>query len=419
MRTNVIRNIIILAFISLGGIIVTQVFWVKKNLDYKNEKFNDNANIATRNAINKIVIQTNMDDLYYKMEQDTTGEFNIFFSKPFPLKNFEASLYKEYKENNIKTTITYIIRDFNHTQIKKGMIDLVNPKFKPEIFEFESIVQNIELNLDKNQSILLEPDIKLLAFFSFVLLVVLGFFSYTTIVIMREKQLSKVKTDFVNNMTHEFKTPIATIGLASTVLMKEDIYKMPEKLHHYATIINEENERLKKQVESVLQSSQIESKKIKLNVTAIDMHQLIAEITKNFEPRIKEHEGNLTTKKEATDFMIKGDIVHIKNILFNLLDNGIKYANKIPQIIVHTKNEKNYFVVSIHDNGKGISNDDKKKIFDKFYRVPSGNIHDVKGFGLGLFYVKDMMEQHKGFVSLKSTVDVGSTFSLWFPINKK
>ncbi|MCB0514248.1 MAG: HAMP domain-containing histidine kinase, partial [Bacteroidetes bacterium] len=215
------------------------------------------------------------------------------------------------------------------------------------------------------------------------------------------------------------KTPIATIGLASTVLMKEDIYKMPEKLHHYATIINEENEHLKKQVESVLQSSQIESKKIKLNVTAIDMHQLIAEITKNFEPRIKEHEGNLTTKKEATDFMIKGDIVHIKNILFNLLDNGIKYANKIPQIIVHTKNEKNYFVVSIHDNGKGISNDDKKKIFDKFYRVPSGNIHDVKGFGLGLFYVKDMMEQHKGFVSLKSTVDVGSTFSLWFPIIKK
>ena len=102
MRTNVIRNIIILAFISLGGIIVTQVFWVKKNLDYKNEKFNDNANIATRNAINKIVIQTNMDDLYYKMEQDTTGEFNIFFSKPFPLKNFEASLYKEYKENNFR-----------------------------------------------------------------------------------------------------------------------------------------------------------------------------------------------------------------------------------------------------------------------------------------------------------------------------
>ena len=418
MNSNVIRNIIILAFISLGGIIVTQIFWVKKNLDYKNEKFNDNTNIATRNAINKLVIQTGIKNLYYKIGQDTTGEFNIFFSTPIPLSRFEESLYTEYKENNIKTTIEYIIRDFNHTQIKRGNINLLN-KFTPKNFEFDAIVQNIELRLDKNKSILLEPDIKLLAFFSFVLLVVLGFFSYTTIVIMREKQLSKIKTDFVNNMTHEFKTPIATIGLASTVLMKEDIYKTPEKLHHYATIINEENERLKKQVESILQSSQLESKKLKLNITTIDMHQLITEITKNFTPRIKEQDGSLAIQKEAEAFIINGDEVHIKNILFNLLDNAIKYANKKPEITVHTKSEKHYFIVSIHDNGKGISKENKKKIFDKFYRIPSGNIHDVKGFGLGLFYVKDMMKQHKGFVYLKSEINVGSTFSLGFPVIKK
>lgn len=419
MNNSTIRNIIFLAFISLGGIIITQIFWVKKNLDYKNERFINNAIVATRNIINEIVVKSNINDVFYKIDMDKENQFIITFSKPIPLDNFERLLYKEYKINNIKTNIVYIVKDFNTTQIRKGTVSLTNSDFIPQNFHFDAIAQYIELNLDRQTTILLDYDIKLLAFFSFVLLVVLGFFSYTTIVILRQKQLSEIKTDFVNNMTHEFKTPIATIGLSSSVLMKDEITQHPEKLKHYATIINEENERLRKQVESVLQVSQIESKKIMLNVEQIDLNKLIVEICKNFKPRVTEQEGELIVDLKADHHLIRGDEVHIKNILFNLLDNALKYSNKTPKIIVNTQNKKNYCIINVEDNGKGIADKDVKKIFDKFHRVASGNIHDVKGFGLGLFYVKNMMELHKGFVTLKSKLDVGTTFTLGFPIIKK
>jgi len=418
MKNSVIRNIIVLAFISLGGIIITQIFWVKKNFDYKNEKFSNNTIISTRNVINKIAVQSKIEDVFFKIDQTSENNFNIIFSKPIPLSNFERAIYKEFKINNIKTNIDYTIKDFNNLQIKRGKIDMTQKEFKPVNYQFGSIVQYINFTLDKNTSILLDDDIKLLIFFSFVLIVVLGFFSYTILIILRQKQLTQIKTDFVNNMTHEFKTPIATIGLSSSVLMKDDIINHPRKLKHYASIINEENERLKSQVERVLQVSQIESNKLSLSISVINLHELIIEICKNFEPRIIDLNGKLEVVLNANNYFIKGDEIHIKNILFNLLDNAVKYSKEEPVISLRTSNQKEFVIIDVEDNGKGINKENQKKIFEKFHRLSSGNLHDVKGFGLGLFYVKNMMKQHKGFVTLRSEANIGSTFRLWFPYYK-
>jgi two-component system phosphate regulon sensor histidine kinase PhoR len=419
LKSNVIRNIILLAFISLGGIIVTQIFWVKKKFDYENEEFYNNSIISTRNVINKIVVESQDKDVFFKIDLNNNNQFFVTFSKPIPLNNFERIIFKEFKENNIKTIIGYTIRDFNNLQIKRGRVDMVKKEFIPEKYSFTSIVTHIDFTLDRNTSILLDDEIKLLIFFSFVLLVVLGFFSYTIIIILKQKQLSQIKSDFVNNMTHEFKTPIATIALSSEVLMKDDIVKNPRKLKHYAQIINEENKRLRLQVESVLQVSQLESNKLNLNISNIDMHKIITEICKNFEPRIIDLSGTLELHLQASHHIIKGDEIHVKNILFNLLDNAVKYSIEKPIIKVTTRNSKDYIAIEVKDNGKGISKDDQKRIFEKFHRISSGDIHDVKGFGLGLFYVKNMMKQHKGFVTLKSDINLGSTFVLWFPYNKK
>jgi len=252
-----------------------------------------------------------------------------------------------------------------------------------------------------------------------VLLIVIGFFTYTILVILKQKKLSEIKTDFVNNMTHEFKTPISTIALSSDVLMRDDIIKNPERLKHYATIISEENKRLKSQVESVLQVSQIDSHKIALNITSIDMHALIENISKNMEPRLEQQNGTIKLQLNAKKVFVAGDEVHLTNILYNLLDNAIKYCDKIPEIQITTQNKHKGIEISVKDNGKGIETSSQSMIFEKFFRVPSGNLHDVKGFGLGLFYVKNMIKLHKGKIALHSVPKVGTTFTIWFHTKDK
>jgi two-component system phosphate regulon sensor histidine kinase PhoR len=220
-------------------------------------------------------------------------------------------------------------------------------------------------------------------------------------------------------MTHEFKTPISTIALSSDVLMRDDIIYNPERLKHYATIISEENKRLKSQVESVLQVSQIESKKLQLNFTDVDVHELINRVIKNFEPRLSELHGNLHLSLNARHTIVVADEVHLTNILYNLLDNAIKYCDKVPQIQVSTQNKHKGIEISVKDNGKGIEHESHNMIFQKFFRVPSGNLHDVKGFGLGLFYVKNMIKLHGGKIALHSVPKVGTTFTIWFHTKDK
>ncbi|MEO7175809.1 MAG: HAMP domain-containing sensor histidine kinase [Saprospiraceae bacterium] len=248
--------------------------------------------------------------------------------------------------------------------------------------------------------------------FTFIILLCFG---YTIYVIFRQKKLSEIKTDFINNMTHELKTPIATISLAIDSISNPIISGNEAKVKRFAEIIKQENKRMLNQVERVLQIAQVEKKEFQLNVTSINMHEVIGQVVSNNELNIEQLNGSLQTKLDAHNVNIWGDLTHITNIIYNLVDNATKYSANPPEILIETSDLPGGIEVMVHDKGIGMTRDQRHYIFDKFYRVPTGNLHDVKGFGLGLSYVKAMMEAHKGSVSVKSESGKGSTFTLYFP----
>jgi two-component system phosphate regulon sensor histidine kinase PhoR len=421
MGRAAIRNIILLAFISLAGIIATQIFWVKKAIDLKEQQFNHRAYVALKSVADRLIQDSKFKVQLDGINKKASNYYTLDFSSPVNVTMLENYLIIESKNQNLNADFEYGIFECTtdsfyygrYVSIKNtGKVERLHVKAKPSENYYVGV-------LFPKKRTYLQDDLKLLIFFSIVLLVVIGFFTYTILVILKQKKLSEIKTDFVNNMTHEFKTPISTIALSSDVLMRDDIINNPERLKHYATIISEENKRLKSQVESVLQVSQIDSHKITLNVTDIDMHALIENIAKNMEPRVSELHGKIILQLNAKKVIVSGDEVHLTNILYNLLDNAIKYCDKIPEIQIITLNKHKGIEISVKDNGKGIETSSQNMIFEKFFRVPSGNLHDVKGFGLGLFYVKNMIKLHRGKIALHSIPKVGTTFTIWFHTKEK
>jgi two-component system, OmpR family, phosphate regulon sensor histidine kinase PhoR len=245
----------------------------------------------------------------------------------------------------------------------------------------------------------------------------IAIFTYTILVILKQKKLSMIKNDFINNMTHELKTPISTISLASQMLEDGSITNTPKTIEHISKVIGQESKRLSYQVEKVLQMAVFSEGQLKLRFKELDLHDLILNVIANFELRVHDKNGELLSELEAKSAEIKGDEVHITNVIFNLLDNAVKYSNGAPRIVVSTKNEKNYVVLSVEDNGIGIPKEHLSQIFERFYRVPTGNIHNVKGFGLGLSYVKKIAEVHNTEIKVDSILNKGTKFSLFFPLN--
>ncbi len=253
---------------------------------------------------------------------------------------------------------------------------------------------------------------------SVVIFVIFVFFAYTIGVLIREKRLSTVRNDFVNNMTHELKTPLATIQLSTEALKSDKILEDRERHQTYVSIIESESRRLKAQLEKVLQLSSLTNRKKNLVWQTVDMHELLQTASRAQLIRLEEMEGDLELQLSAVNPLVSGDPVHLSNIVYNLLDNAIKYTEHTPHIKIRTKNLKDSIVVEIEDNGIGINRRQQRLIFDKFYRVPTGDIHNVKGFGLGLYYVQTMLKAQKGKINVKSEKGRGSIFTLQLP-NKK
>ena len=234
-------------------------------------------------------------------------------------------------------------------------------------------------------------------------LVLLVTFIFTIYIIFRQKKLTEIKNDFINNMTHEFKTPISTISLAAQMLNDPAVGKSPQMFKHISGVINDETKRLRFQVEKVLQMSMFERQKATLKMKEVDANELVYNVT------------------DADDPFIFVDEMHFTNVIFNLLDNALKY--KKPDVNIHLKvrtwNDDGKLHISIEDNGIGIKKENLKKIFDKFYRVHTGNLHDVKGFGLGLAYVKKIITDHKGTIRAESELNVGTKFIIVLPLFKE
>jgi two-component system phosphate regulon sensor histidine kinase PhoR len=245
--------------------------------------------------------------------------------------------------------------------------------------------------------------------------ILIAIFVYTIMVIFRQKKLSNIKNDFINNMTHELKTPISTISLASQMLEDGSITNTPQTIEHISRVINQESKRLSYQVEKVLQMAVFNEGKLKFKFKEFDVNKMIDSVAANFELRVKSKNGKLITEKLAEKTMINGDEVHITNVIFNLLDNAVKYSKDSPEIKITTENRKGELAISVQDKGIGISKEYHSQIFDRFYRVPTGNIHNVKGFGLGLSYVKKIVDSHNAKITVESVVNKGTKFTILFP----
>ncbi len=254
----------------------------------------------------------------------------------------------------------------------------------------------------------------LLLVFLFLLLI-LACFVYTIWVILRQKKVSEMKTDFINNMTHEFKTPIATISLATDSITSPKVIAAPDRIQRFAQIIKQENARMLSQVEKVLQMALVDKSNFELKIIEVDIHAIIEQAVEHTRLKVEQRGGLIHMELNAERTTIQGDQTHIGNMIYNLLDNANKYTPQEPRITVSTENKPGGVVVSVADNGIGLSSEAKKYIFDKFYRVHTGNLHDVKGFGLGLSYVKSLMTAHQGRIEVKSELNKGSKFSLFFP----
>ncbi len=247
--------------------------------------------------------------------------------------------------------------------------------------------------------------------------VILFCFVYTIQIIFTQKKLSEIKTDFINNMTHEFKTPIATISLASDSITSPMIAGNAEKVQRFANIIKQENQRMNSQVEKVLQMALLDKRNFSLKLTQVDANEVVSQAINNIGLRVEKLGGKAEAVLLATNSFVEADLTHFSNVINNLLDNAYKYSPDNPQITVTTKNVANGISISIKDNGIGMNKEDRKRIFDKFYRVHTGDIHDVKGFGLGLSYVKAILTAHKGTINVKSELGKGSEFILFFPFS--
>ncbi|MBL7775725.1 MAG: HAMP domain-containing histidine kinase, partial [Saprospiraceae bacterium] len=329
---------------------------------------------------------------------------------------YQYGVYAKARNSFVVVNDHYVVVDNSPQVTQGGAATLYNSSYRVALFQKDVESPGyLSIYFPNRTSLVVGSVWKTLALSVIFTFIILFCFWYTVQVIYRQKKLSEMKTDFINNMTHEFKTPIATISLATDSISSPMIANQPDKIKRFVDIIRQENRRMNSQVERVLQIAQLDKKDFQLTLAEINLHELIQQAVDNFSLQIENRAGILRLDLKAERPVIQGDATHLASVVHNLLDNANKYSPEKPEITIRTRNVPNGLELTIEDRGVGISKEARKQIFDKFYRVHTGNIHDVKGFGLGLSYVKAIVTAHKGFIDVHSEPGKGSAFTLTFP----
>jgi two-component system phosphate regulon sensor histidine kinase PhoR len=467
MNARRIRLIIGLMTAALLGIIGLQIYWIDWNIRLNEEQFDKNVFAALNKVAGKLqYLETvsaledmnqsqggtqraiNIDSLPNPVGMGGTFEDNVTMweymkvmqlldAKPLaervPLDVLAQSVHDEIMSRGIQAEFQYgvyskarnsyvivndhfVVEDPGPQITHGGAPTLYNSPYKVALFtqDMES-PGYLSLYFPNRTRLVLASVLPTLILSVVFTGIILFCFWYTIQVIFRQKKLSEMKNDFINNMTHEFKTPIATISLAADSIGSPMIMSHPDKIKRFVDIIRQENRRMNSQVERVLQMAMIDKKDFQLSLDDLNLHEVIQQAVDNFSLQVEKRDGSLRVDLQAKRPVIEGDATHIASIIHNLLDNANKYSPDTPDITIGTRDVPMGVEISVTDKGIGISKDARKHIFDKFYRVHTGNIHDVKGFGLGLSYVKAIMIAHKGLVDVKSEPGKGSTFTLTFP----
>ncbi len=424
MKKKAITGIVILASASLIGIVLTQLYWVNKSMDLKAEQFDNSTRIAVKSVLTRL--------LDYKNDSTTQKYLSDLSCRKPKLDVTDVvepvlldSLLKE-ELNLMKVTEKYHYGLFSARSQKfvAGSYagyeeDLLTTPFR---FSVSMIYKPgdyfLALYFPDKRSILLRQMEFWLLLSVFFLIVVIISFAFVITAIFRQKRLSAMKNDFINNMTHEFKTPIATSSLAAEMILRSEMITNPERIRKYARVILDENDRLQNQVEQVLQMATLENGKQRFKMKSISLHKIIETVVEKLDLRLKDSDIKLQLKLEAEEDQLIGDRIHIQNVILNLLDNAIKYSPENPEISVNTWNSKAGIHVKVKDNGIGIDPIFQKSIFKNLFRIPTGDIHEVRGFGLGLYYSKTVVDFHHGSITLESEPGKGSAFDVFLPFKQ-
>ncbi len=414
--------IILLITLSVLGIMFIQMQWIRNAVLLKQDQYVrdvDNSLISVRDQTYQAFLARRKLTSAPSGLQDFALQ-TVFTTQIFSSEEMRQMVDLALKHNNIRQPFEYCVTDF-----------LGNPVLATEGFRSEYFPQSHNFRLPPPESLLSEvlhiyihePNNYIISQMGWMIVasivftcIIISAFALTIRTMFRQKKLSEVKSDFINNMTHEFKTPLATISLAVDALNNERVICNEEKIRYYSGIIKDENKRMNKQVEKILQAARIERQDVKLHLQELDAHEIIRKVAENFSLQIEESNGELLLELNAERFLIHADEVHFNNIIFNLLDNAIKYSREKPRIQVETQDSGNMLTIRIEDNGIGMNKETQIRIFEKFYRAHTGNLHNVKGFGLGLSYVKSMVEAHNGRIRVESTPGKGSTFIISLPL---
>ncbi len=374
---------------------------------------------APVNAQKIIQVKEKKDILKLAIKFEETDERKKDIQKRLENIDFEERIKKEFKQRGIILNYNFVINSQKRkTEIeeKNASMSAEKTTFQVELFPLEQSNKQhfLQINFPNLTNHYLENMWENM--FSSLLFIALIIFCFGKAVstILKQKKIAAITNDFINNMTHELKTPISTVSLACEALQDKDIQQMPKQRERYLTIIEEENKRLGSQVERVLQIAKLDKGDVELAIEIIDVHETINNAIEKIGLQIESRGGKIITEFLANEPFLKADEVHLTNIILNLLDNANKYSPENPDISVKTENTKNGIKISIADKGKGMSKEQQSKVFEKFYRVPTGNVHNVKGFGLGLSYVKMMTQAQHGTIHLKSEQGKGSVFSVEF-----
>ncbi|MDD2793554.1 MAG: HAMP domain-containing sensor histidine kinase [Sediminibacterium sp.] len=433
--------IVILISLSLFGLILLQVSWFDNLLAVNRAQLKNKIDGAVTSVAIDLGKSTGSGQAM-SLSRRGRGMLSLgpaiqqyLFRRPsvdqkFTQDEIANRIRKEFKRVDLdKVKFEFAVTDFNDDY------ELMSPGYEREFWDtvnnkrFYSVIlpENAEVEFTPSfeKLILIVPDIEkqvwqslrwiILGAITFMLVIIAAFY-VTVRTLLNQKRLSQIKSDFINNMTHEFKTPLATISLAVDALGNEKVQNNKEKTAYFTKIIKEENNRMNKHVETILQAAFMEKQELKMNFSELHVHNVIVQVMDNYKLQLQDKGADFQLLLNAKNDLINGDEAHFTNLISNLVDNAIKYSKESLLIKISTHSTRNYLVIRIEDNGIGMNKESTKRIFEKFFRAHTGNLHNVKGFGLGMSYVKTVIDAHKGRIKVESTLGKGTAFTVEVPV---
>jgi len=416
MKDSTIRRVIVLGALAILGVLAVQSYWVIRTWNLQEQEFNDKVQIALLNVakdLEKIGSQLPSQGL---ISQISTNYYVVNINDIINANTLEFYLRNQLEAIGLAEDFEYGIYDCSSNKMVYGNYISYDPENvdikKEDLPMYDEYLYYFGVRFPNRTGYLLNS-MNFTILFSLILLMTIAFFAYTLYIILRQKRLSEMQKDFINNMTHEFKTPISTIKISANTFLNHPTVQADNRLLQYASIINDQNNRLNSQVEKVLQLARIERDNFRLKKEPINLHELLEHIIGSTKLKVAELGGSLDATLNAKKIIVSADKLHLTNILHNLLDNAMKYRKEIPEISIKTEDSGEKIHLKIIDKGLGINKEEQGKVFQKFYRVPTGNVHNVKGFGLGLFYVKNICREHGWKLELESEEGKGTTINIF------